>query len=123
MINKVINFSIYLLRYLTIINSKYNVSNKINFGSKSANNFFKKNLKKCNFYLEYGSGNSTILANKFNKKFNGMDAETLAGLFINKLGFLPKVGDKIELDDMILAVTAADKRKIKKIGITIKTNL
>jgi len=60
--------------------------------------------------------------NKFNKNFNGMDAETLAGLFINKLGFLPKVGDKIELDDMILAVTAADKRKIKKIGITIKTN-
>ena len=59
---------------------------------------------------------------KFNKNFNGMDAETLAGLFINKLGFLPKVGDKIELDDMILAVTAADKRKIKKIGITIKTN-
>ena len=49
------------------------------------------------------------------------DAETLAGLFINKLGFLPKVGDKIELDDMILAVTAADKRKIKKIGINIKT--
>ena len=30
--------------------------------------------------------------------------------------------DKIDLDDMILAVTAADKRKIKKIGITIKTN-
>ena len=59
---------------------------------------------------------------KFNKNFNGMDAETLAGLFINKLGFLPKVGDKIELDNMILAVTAADKRKIKKIGITIKTN-
>ena len=59
---------------------------------------------------------------KFDKSFNGMDAETLAGLFINKLGFLPKVGDKIELENMILAVTAADKRKIKKIGITIKTS-
>ena len=59
---------------------------------------------------------------KFKKSFNGMDAETLAGLFISKLGFLPKVGDKIDLDNMILAVTAADKRKIKKIGITIKTN-
>ena len=59
---------------------------------------------------------------KFNKSFNGTDAETLAGLFISKLGFLPKVGDKIDLDNMILAVTAADKRKIKKIGITIKTN-
>ena len=59
---------------------------------------------------------------KFDKSFSGMDAETLAGLFINKLGFLPKVGDKIELENMILAVTAADKRKIKKIGITIKTS-
>ena len=59
---------------------------------------------------------------KFNKSFNGTDAETLAGLFISKLGFLPKVGDKIELDNMILAVTAADKRKIKKIGITIKSS-
>ena len=59
---------------------------------------------------------------KFNKSFNSMDAETLAGLFVSKLGFLPKVGDKIDLDNMILAVTAADKRKIKKIGITIKTN-
>ena len=59
---------------------------------------------------------------RFNKSFNGMDAETLAGLFISKLGFLPKVGDKVDLDNMILAVTAADKRKIKKIGITIKTN-
>ena len=59
---------------------------------------------------------------KFKKSFNGMDAETLAGLFISKLGFLPKVGDKIDLDNMILAVTAADKRTIKKIGITIKTN-
>ena len=75
MINKVINFSIYLLRYLTIINTKYNVSNKINFGSKSANNFFKKNLKKCNFYLEYGSGNSTILANKLNKKFKSIETD------------------------------------------------
>ncbi|MDA9307606.1 hypothetical protein N9Q82_06405 [Gammaproteobacteria bacterium] len=51
-----------------------------------------------------------------------MDAETLAGLFINKLGLLPKVGDKIDLDNMILSITAADKRKVKKIGITIKTN-
>ena len=64
----------------------------------------------------------TEFEQKFNKSFNGMDAETLAGLFISKLGFLPKVGDKIDLDNMILAVTAADKRKIKKIGITIKTN-
>jgi magnesium and cobalt transporter len=65
----------------------------------------------------------SIFEEKFNKDFNNIDAETLAGLFINKLGYLPKVGDKIEIDNMILAITAADKRKIKKIGITIKSNL
>ena len=59
---------------------------------------------------------------KFNKNFDDIDAETLAGLFINKLGILPKVGDKIDLGDMFLAVTAADKRKVKKIGITIKSS-
>ena len=65
----------------------------------------------------------SIFEEKFNKDVNNIDAETLAGLFINKLGYLPKVGDKIEIDNMILAITAADKRKIKKIGITIKSNL
>ena len=65
----------------------------------------------------------SIFEEKFNKDFNNIDAETLAGLFINKLGYLPKAGDKIEIDNMILAITAADKRKIKKIGITIKSNL
>ena len=32
------------------------------------------------------------------------------------------LGDKIDLGDMFLAVTAADKRKVKKIGITIKSS-
>ena len=29
--------------------------------------------------------------------------------------------DRIEIENMLLAVTAADKRKVKKIGITVKT--
>ena len=64
----------------------------------------------------------SIFEEKFEKDFGDIDAETLAGLFINQLGLLPKVGDKIDLDNMILSITAADKRKVKKIGITIKTN-
>ena len=36
---------------------------------------FLKNLKQCNFYLEYGSGNSTILANKLNKKFKSIELD------------------------------------------------
>ena len=65
----------------------------------------------------------SIFEEKFEKDFGDIDAETLAGLFINQLGLLPKVGDKIDLDNMILSITAADKRKVKKIGITIKTNI
>ncbi len=64
----------------------------------------------------------SIFEDKFNKNFDDIDAETLAGLFINKLGILPKVGDKIDLGDMFLSVTAADKRKVKKIGITLKSS-
>ena len=60
-----------------------------------------------------------VFEKKFDLKFDDLDAETVGGLFIHKLGLLPKVGDKIEVNNMTLAVTAADKRKVKKIGITI----
>ena len=60
-----------------------------------------------------------VFEKKFDLKFDDLDAETIGGLFIHKLGLLPKVGDRIEVNNMTLAVTAADKRKVKKIGITI----
>ena len=60
-----------------------------------------------------------VFEKKFDLKFDDLDAETVGGLFIHKLGLLPKVGDRIEVNNMTLAVTAADKRKVKKKGITI----
>ena len=60
-----------------------------------------------------------VFEKKFDLKFDDLDAETVGGLFTHKLGLLPKVGDRIEVNNMTLAVTAADKRKVKKIGITI----
>lgn len=75
MINKIINLSIYLLRYFSIINTKYIVSDKINFGSSLANNYFKKNLKNSKFYLEFGAGNSTFLAKKLKKKFISIETD------------------------------------------------
>ena len=48
-----------------------------------------------------------------------LDVETIGGLMISKLGVLPKVDDEILLDNMKLKVAVADKRKIKKIGISI----
>ena len=50
-----------------------------------------------------------------------MDVETIGGLMISKLGVLPKINDEITLGNMKLKVAAADKRKIKKIGISISS--
>ena len=48
-----------------------------------------------------------------------LDVETIGGLMISKLGVLPKVDDEISLGNMKLKVAVADKRKIKKNGISI----
>lgn len=90
MISKIINFSIYLLRYFSILKTKYKVSSEINFGSNQANNFFKKHLKKCKFYLEYGSGNSTLLAVRYKKKFISVEGDRS---FYNYLRISKKIND------------------------------
>ena len=66
-----------------------------------------------------------IEIDEFEKKFeinlNESSVETLGGYMTKKLGILPKVGDKIIVESIELVVTAADKRRIKKIGISIIT--
>ena len=56
---------------------------------------------------------------EFEINLNESSVETLGGYMTKKLGILPKVGDKIIVDSIELVVTAADKRRIKKIGISI----
>ena len=56
---------------------------------------------------------------KFQINLNENSVETLGGYMTKKLGILPKVGDKIIVESIELVVTAADKRRIKKIGISI----
>jgi len=56
---------------------------------------------------------------KFEINLNENSVETLGGYMTKKLGILPKVGDKIIVESIELVVTAADKRRIKKIGISI----
>ncbi len=86
MINKIINLTIYLLRYFSIIETKYKISNKVNFGSSVSNKYFKKNLKNCKFYLEYGAGNSTLLAKKLNKNFLSIEADKSFYTFVKNKG-------------------------------------
>ncbi len=75
MINKIFNFSIYILRYLSILKPNYLVNGKIDFGSKKSNLYFKNCLKSAKFYTEYGAGDSTILAKKYNKKFVSIETD------------------------------------------------
>tara|TARA_Y100000741_G_scaffold169457_1_gene128354 strand:+ start:233 stop:1087 length:855 start_codon:yes stop_codon:yes gene_type:complete len=57
----------------------------------------------------------------FDLSVGDLDVETIGGLMISKLGVLPKINDEITLENMKLKVVAADKRKIKKIGISISS--
>ena len=56
---------------------------------------------------------------KFEINLDESSVETLGGYMTKKLGILPKVGDKIIIESIELVVTAADKRRIKKVGISI----
>lgn len=72
---KIYNLIIYLLRYFSIIVPNYKLSHEIDFGSEKSNKFFKRKLKNCKFYFEYGSGSSTLLAIKNKKKFISLEAD------------------------------------------------
>ena len=86
MISKIKNFLIYILRYFSIINSNYKISSSINFGSKTSNDYFKRLLKTSKSYLEYGSGSSTLLAKKLNKKFISIETDKSFYSFLKDKG-------------------------------------
>ena len=48
-----------------------------------------------------------------------IDAETLGGFFISKFGVLPKLGDKIQIDNITVKVSDTDSRRIKKFTVSI----
>ena len=85
---KIYNLIVYILRYFSIISTKYKVSKKINFGSTFSNKFFLRNLRKSKFYLEYGSGSSTLLAKSLNKDFISLELDKS---FYNYLKFNKKI--------------------------------
>lgn len=47
-----------------------------------------------------------------------IDAETLGGLFISEFGVLPKIGDKIKIENITIKVLDTNLRRIKKFKVT-----
>jgi hypothetical protein len=89
------NFFRFRNKFLKKIN--INPSHRINFGSKKANDCFEKILKKSNFYFEFGSGNSTILAEKINKDFISVELDKT---FFDKISLILKNKKKIKYIDI-----------------------
>ena len=72
-----------------------------------------------NEYIADGKLDIETFEDHFEVDVGDQDVETIGGLMISKLGVLPKIDDEIMLGNMKLKVAIADKRKIKKIGISI----
>ena len=64
--------------------SEIEISYDINFGSKKANEYFIKELKKSRFYFEFGSGSSTLLADTLKKKFISVELDKSFFNFMKK---------------------------------------
>ncbi len=73
-----------VLRYYNLYSPDYEVKKKINFGKKKENLFFIKQLKKSNLYLEFGSGNSTLVAKYYKKKFYSVESDRNFYFFLKK---------------------------------------
>jgi len=58
----------------------------------------------------------------FNLKLDPLliDAETLGGFFITKFGVLPKIGDKINIENLSIKVSEADSRRVNTFVISRK---
>lgn len=79
LIKKILRFLFYTtydyLRYYNLVSSKNSISSSVNFENSASNNYFKKNLLKSKFYLEYGSGGTTYFANKLKKEFLSVESD------------------------------------------------
>jgi len=53
----------------------------------------------------------------FSKELNCPEVESLGGFVLKEFGHLPKVGEKIVVENLEMTVTSADQRKIKKITV------
>lgn len=72
-----------ILRYHNILGNKYKISQDLSFGYQE-NILFEKLLGQSNFYLEYGSGSSSILAARKKKDFLSIECDRGFYLFIRK---------------------------------------
>ena len=72
-----VKFFYHFLRYYNIIKIPYSTNNSISFNNNNyySNNYFINKLNKSKIYLEYGSGNSTLIADSKKKKIFSVEGD------------------------------------------------
>ncbi len=81
-IKRILQIIYHILRYHNKIKINYKLKKTPNFDSRISNYFFKKKLKRSKFYFEYGSGSSTIFANKLLKEYISIESDRNFYLFM-----------------------------------------
>jgi magnesium and cobalt transporter len=56
-------------------------------------------------------------AARFGRQLNDEDVETLGGWMVRQMGYLPRVGESVNLDGLVLEVIRADRRRIRSIRV------
>ena len=74
----------HILRFYNLINPDYSVDESIKFGEKKAGQFLKNKIVQSKNYLEFGSGNTTILAFNNSIKYNSVESDRGFYLYMKK---------------------------------------
>ena len=73
-----LSFIIRLLIHFNILKGKnIKITDRLKFSSNINNIFFKNEIKKSKFYLEFGSGRTTLFAQKIKKKFISIEGDKI----------------------------------------------
>jgi len=58
----------------------------------------------------------------FSVDFPDEEFDTISGMILKKLGYVPKKGEKIQLDNFVFKIISADNRRVKLLQLKVKPN-
>ena len=74
----------HILRFYNIINPEYSTSDSIKFGDEETGKFLREKIIRSKIFLEYGSGNTSILAFKNNVNIYSIESDRNFYFFLKK---------------------------------------
>lgn len=96
---KILKKIYHILRFYNLINPNYSTNNNITFGNKNTGDYLKNKIISANFFLEFGSGNTTLIAQENNIAYYSIESDrnfftymkrkkNIKNIFFYSLGFV-----------------------------------